>query len=185
MATPPRQVNFLLEHLSCGPPRAFRAKILKTVTGILYAAKPLDSCPNNIALVDIDVFANLPSPDFDETLADISKFFPGGAISCRVHTNSTYTIREPKALRIFVDNFGVAPPANISIQRMFSLPWYGNVLIMKYTTTPNIDQSPPTSIGWDELEFVHRIVEEWLTAHVKLGIFDPRGLRAAPVVPGV
>ncbi|KAH6874128.1 hypothetical protein BKA70DRAFT_1240666 [Coprinopsis sp. MPI-PUGE-AT-0042] len=169
MTTPPRQINFLLE-------------VMKTVTGILYPTKPLESCPNDIALVDIDVFATLPGAEFDETLADVSKFFPGGAVSCRVHTNSTYTIREPKGLRIFIDNFGVVPPANDSIRRIFSLPWYGNVFIMKYTTTPNIDQSPPTSIGWDEIESVHRIVEEWLTTHVKQGIFDPRGLRASPVI---
>ncbi|KAH6873728.1 hypothetical protein BKA70DRAFT_1240984 [Coprinopsis sp. MPI-PUGE-AT-0042] len=170
MAAPLRQVNFLLE-------------IAKTVSALLYGAKPSESGTPIMNLVDIDVFGGFSPCDFDETLANISKFFPGGAVSCRIHTNSTYTIREAQGLRIFLDNFDVLPPPNEAIRRRFALPWYGNVLIMKYTTTSQIEQMPPTSLLLDELDSVHRIVEEWLTTQVNFGIFDPRGLRSTPLAP--
>jgi hypothetical protein len=82
---------------------------------------------------------------------DLTSLFPNGSISFRLSELPGTAIPLYSDVRIYVDNHFKAAPMNLSIFRMYGIPWHGNIAVFHYKPIPRFSKGRPP-----QYQHVHR-----------------------------
>ncbi|TFK18563.1 hypothetical protein FA15DRAFT_660593 [Coprinopsis marcescibilis] len=101
---------------------------------ILVLALPVDGKPFEYGAEVLYLPSEMKEKKYNKVI-DLSLWFPNGAYGAQLSSIPGSSIPLGRAYRVFVDALIKPAPLNTSIRDVFSVPWMGNVVVVRFSKT--------------------------------------------------